>query len=111
MHVDVEVDDGAAVPAVAGEPLPGGRGQHRAAAEGQHAVVPGERAGDRLLLQRPEVLLAGVDEQVGDRGAGGGLDVGVGVPERQTQRGRDRCPDRRLARGRRPHEGQGRAHR
>ena len=68
---------------MAGEPLAGARVEHGAAAEREHAVVLGERRGDRGPLEGAEVRLAGVDEDVGDRAALGRLDVRVGVAERR----------------------------
>ena len=64
---------------MAGEQVAGGRVEHRSPAERQHAVVGGERLGDRLALQVAEVRLAGVHEDVGDRAPLERLDVGVGV--------------------------------
>jgi hypothetical protein len=67
---------------VAGEQLAGLLVEHRSPAEGEHAVVLGQRGGDGLALERAEVRLAVVDEDLGDRLAGGsGLDVVVGVAE------------------------------
>jgi hypothetical protein len=99
--------------AVSDEQLAAGRAEDGAAAQGEDAVVVGERPGDGGLLQRTEVLLAGGDEQVGDGAAGERLDVGVGVAEGHAQRGRDRRPDGGLARRRRTdqHQQRGPAHR
>ena len=55
-----------------------------------HAVVLGERRGDRRALELAEARLAVVDEDVGDAAAGGGLDVGVGVA-RTARRGARRA--------------------
>ena len=57
-QVDVEPDDRAAAAAVGDQQLAGRGAGDRTAAERQDAVVLGERAGDRLLLERAEVRLA-----------------------------------------------------
>ena len=91
---------------VALEQRAGGRAHHRSSAEGQHAGVLRQGAGDGRLLQRAEVRLPLGDEQIGDRAAGSGLDVGVGVPEGDAERPRHRRPDGGLARRRRTDEDQ-----
>ncbi len=101
-QVDVQPDDGAAGAAVRDEQCAGVRAGDRAAAEGQHAVVLGQRTGDGALLHGPEVRLAVGDEQVGDRGAGLGLDVVVGVAEGGAQLAGQPGADGGLARGGRP---------
>ena len=87
--VAVEADAGGGVgerhlqegDAVRLEQDPGVGVEDGAAAEREDAVVGGERVLDRALLQRAEVRLAVVDEDLGDLLAGGGLDVRVGVAE------------------------------
>src|SRR6478609_10909004 len=66
---------------VADQELAGAGVEHRSPAQRQDAVVGGQRRGDRLALQAPELGLAGVHEDVGDRAALGRLDVLVGVAD------------------------------
>ena len=75
--------------AVPGEQLAGGRVEHRSAAQRQHAVVGGQRLGDRLALEVAEVRLAGLHEDVGDACAP------------RAPRRRRRCPARSRPRPRR----------
>jgi hypothetical protein len=68
--------------AVPGQPLARRLREDRPAAEGQHAVVVRECLGDRILLERAEGGLTVVEEDLRDRLAGHGLDIGVGVAGR-----------------------------
>jgi hypothetical protein len=87
-------------------------GQHRSPAEAQHAVVLGQRPGHGLALQPAEVLLAVVDEDVGDPLPGVLRDVAVGVAEGHPEPGSHPPADRRLARAGRAHQDdQGAGHR
>ena len=82
---------------MAGEELAGRRVEDRAAAEGEHAGVRGQRLADGLRLQGAEVRLAVVDEDVGDAAALGGLEVGVGVAGVDAPGGGEQLGDRGLA--------------
>jgi hypothetical protein len=66
--------------------------------------VLGHGPGDRRLLQRAEVRLAVLDEDVGDGGAGSDLDVAVGVTESGAEGLGQRRPDGGLTRRRRSDE-------
>jgi hypothetical protein len=66
--------------------------------------VLGQREGDRSLLQRAEVRLAVLDEDVGDGGARADLDVAVGIAETGAQPFGQRRPDGGLPGRRRPDE-------
>ena len=79
------------------EELAGRRVEHRAPAEREHSVVRGQRLAHGLRLQRAEVRLAVVDEDVGDGAALGGLDVGVGVAGADVPGGGEQLGDRGLA--------------
>ena len=76
---------------------PRGAAQHGATTEGQDALVLGQGRGDGLLLQRAEVLLAVVDEDLLDRGAVSSLDVTVGVADVDAPATGQLVGDRRLA--------------
>ena len=72
-----------------------------------------DRPFDRGPLESAEVLLAGVDEDVGDGAALGRLDVGVGVPRGRAPGRGEQGGDCRLARAHRAdehHDGSGHRH-
>ena len=70
---------------MSGQQGPRPRVEHGAAADREHAVGGREGLGDRLRLQRPEVLLAGVDEDVGDSAATMSSSVSrTGSPQRRS---------------------------
>ena len=67
------------------QPLAGGRGEHRTAAEREHAVRGAEGLGDDLTFQRPEGVLAVLGEHVGDRLTRPLHDQRVDVGERRAE--------------------------
>ena len=80
-----------------GQLLAGGGVEHRSPAQGQHAVVLGQRGGDGGALELAEGSLAVVDEDLGDLPPGARLDVVVGVahghaPALGQQRGHGGLP-------------------
>ena len=90
--------------------LPRAGVEDRAAAQGQDAVVLVQGGEHRVVLQRAERLLAVVDEQRGNGGPGGRLDVGVRVPEGHTETLGDQTTDGGLAGAGRAHEHETRGH-
>jgi hypothetical protein len=89
---------------VAGEQVAGARVEDRPTAQRQHPVVGGERLGDGLALEVPEVRLTRVHEDVRDRPALQRLDVGVGVAHRHAPGVGQQGADRRLAGTHRTHQ-------
>ncbi len=76
-----------------------GLGVHEgAAAGGQHMRRLVQQPGDHPALAVAEGRLAHLGEDLGDRAAGRGLDLGVGVAERQVQGGGQAAADAGLAR-------------
>ena len=68
-----------------------------AAAERQHQRIAGQQAADHPALAVAERRLAVAGEQFGDGAAGGQLDLGVGVAERQAEPRGQPPADRGLA--------------
>ncbi len=83
---------------------PGARVHEGAAAGGEHHGGARQQAADHAALAVAEVRLAVALEDLGDGGAGGELDLGVGVAERQPEAGGQAPPDGGLARPHQPHQ-------
>ena len=92
------------------EPLPCAVVQYGAAAECQDTVVLVEscRHGDTLELAKGRLAI--VDEDVPDRLAGRGFDVGIDVPEPDAEALGEQPANRRLAGSRRTDQDDPRAH-
>jgi len=68
-----------------------------AAAGGQHHRLAGQQAADHPAFPGAELRLAETREHFGDGAAGGHLDLGVGVVERESHTGRQPAADRGFA--------------
>ncbi len=83
------------------------RVHERAPAEGQHHRPAREKPANDPPLAVAEGLLAIAREQLGDGAAGGGLDLHIGIAERQAEPSREPAPDRGLAGTHQPYQHNG----
>ena len=85
-----------------GQEIAGARVEDGAAAEREHAGMAADQPGRGGAFERPERLLAVLDEDVADRLARRLLDDRVGIHEIQPEPGGDQRADGGLARAGRP---------